>query len=210
MKEKLEGVRLNTIIFALLCIIFGLAMVIFKEITPETVGGMISAALVVIGLVWILQYIRKDLMSDFYRRDLVNGLFFVVLGIVVIVKLEQVLDLVPVILGMIILFCGMVKLQYSIDLARLKYTRWGLVLAFAVINILYGIIMIVEPKFISDVIYLLLGIGLIISGVTDVVTIFVVEHRIKNIKKDLEAAGKKMEIPQPESKKDVGVESKDK
>ena len=83
-------------------------------------------------------------------------------------------------LGFMVLISGILKLQSSINLIRLKSESWHIPFALAWINIVYGIIMLINP-FGEGTFFFLLGIAFVFSGITDVIVTIMVSLRIKKV-----------------------------
>ena len=119
------------------------------------------------GLISIICYLLRDAKENYYHNEFVFGLVGMVLGAAVLYKVEVIISLIPFILGILVLFSGCSKLQDAIDLKRLGYGSWIGMLVVAVINIILGIVLICNPFQAAIVLFRVLGVGLIISGVSD-------------------------------------------
>ena len=90
-----------------------------------------------------------------------------ILGIIVLAKRHLIISLIPLFLGILILVSGVKKLQNSFDMLRLKISGWLTVMILAAINIVFGTVMVVYSFESAAVITILIGAGLIYSGLTD-------------------------------------------
>ena len=68
------------------------------------------------GLVSIICYLLRDARENYYHNEFVFGILGIVLGAVVLYKVEIVISLIPFILGVLVLCSGCSKLQDAIDL----------------------------------------------------------------------------------------------
>lgn len=177
----LKNGKRNSITMAILATIYGLILIIWPDLNAKLLGYVIAGAIVFIGLVCIVQYIRKDVYKDFYKRELVWGLSLLFIGIIIFLKVDLIVGLLPFILGIIVLISGIVKLQNAFDLIRIDAPNWIPVMVLAVINVAFGIILIANPVWIANFIFVLIGVGLVFSGISDLVTYFLfgkVEKRV--------------------------------
>ena len=92
------------------------------------------------------------------------------LGILVLSKVEVIIALIPFLLGVLVLISGCSKLQDVIDMKRMNYGNWIVMLIFAVINVIFGILLMCNPFESANLLFRLIGIGLIFSGLTDCLT----------------------------------------
>ncbi len=183
-KERLKDLRSGSILPALFCLVYGIVLIIWPDISSNFICYAIGAAIMLVGVVFVIRYIRKDLVRDFYRKDLVIGLIAISLGLVALLRVELIKGLIPTILGIAVLFSGIVKLQNAIDMFRMQYTYWYFILILALLNIGFGILLIVEPIWIVDVVFVLIGCGLVYSGISDLVTLYFVSKTIRNMLKE--------------------------
>lgn len=183
MKNVIKQVKGNAILTALLSAVYGLVLIIWPDTSAKTLCYVVAATIILVGLMYIIQYIRKDVMQDFYRRELVYGVLALILGTIALFRVEIIQSVIPVILGVIVLYSGIVKLQNAFDLMRLHYQHWGWVMAFAVLNIVFALILLLKPIWIVDVLFVMIGIGLLYSGVSDLITIFLFSSSAKGIEK---------------------------
>jgi uncharacterized membrane protein HdeD (DUF308 family) len=69
-----------------------------------------------------------------------------------------------------VLISGLSKLQDVIDMNRMEYGNWVVMLVFALLNVALGVLLMCNPFESATILFRLIGIGLIFSGVTDVFT----------------------------------------
>lgn len=182
-KEKIFSNK-GAILTSILTALCGLVLVIWPSEIKKGICYAIATAIVIVGVVYIIQYAKKDVMRDFYRKDLTIGLIMLTLGIIAFIKWEAILNVIPVLLGILILYSGLSKLQNALDLMRLKAKSWLAIMIISILNILFGIIMIVEPAWVMDMLFVLLGIGLLFGGITDIVTMIFFQSHLKKMPND--------------------------
>lgn len=184
LKERLRDLRSSSVLPALLCLVYGIVLVIWPDISSNFICYAIGVAIMLVGVIFVIRYIRKDLVRDFYRKDLVIGLIAISLGLVALLRVELIKGLIPTILGIVVLFSGIVKLQNAIDMFRMQYTYWYIILILSLLNVGFGILLILEPIWIVDIVFVLIGCGLVYSGISDLVTLYFVSRTIKNMVKE--------------------------
>lgn len=183
-KEMYKKFRDNTEVSALLAIFVGLVFVIFPKITSHIVGYVIGTVVIIAGLILIAKYIKKDVRDDYYSHELVNGISLIIIGILVYIKVEVLTSFFQPVLGLIVLYSGVMKLQTAIDLARMKYNTWKLVMILSGINILLAVLLLLNPGFLATFSFVMIGIALIYSGVSSLFASHFFRKSIKNEKKN--------------------------
>lgn len=185
MKNLFENMRASGVITSILSILYGIILIIWAEQVANTICYAIGAAVILVGIAFIIQYIRKDIKSSYYQKELVSGIVAIIAGILVIANVELIQSIVPVILGFIILFSGIVKLQNSFDLMRLGQKNWWTVLIFAGFNIVFALFLLIKPTWFNDLLFVLIGVGMVISGISDLIITFILSKNVKKyIKED--------------------------
>lgn len=165
--KMLKELKWEAILTGVLYILLGIVALVVPETMQKTLGYVIGIVLIVAGLISIICYLLRDAKENYYHNEFVFGLVGMVLGAAVLYKVEVIISLIPFILGILVLFSGCSKLQDAIDLKRLGYGSWIGMLVVAVINIILGIVLICNPFQAAIVLFRVLGVGLIISGVSD-------------------------------------------
>lgn len=171
---------------ALLMVIAGLILLFMPELTLMTIANLIGFIVIIIGAIFLISYMgRKQLAAGNY--DLVKGLIIVCVGIFICVKSELVVSVLPVILGIGVAVSGILKLQHALDLRRMGYSTWIRIGVTAAISIFIGLLVIMNPF--STVAWLMrfVGIGLVYSGVTDLITTVYVSKKASEYYVDGEA-----------------------
>lgn len=141
---------------------------------------MLAAMLIIVGVISLINYLRKDISGILYRYDLVVGLSAVLGGILVIIKVDQLLSLIPVVLGFLVTISGILKMQNSVDMLRLGQGTWYVAFCMAILNIIFGIVLLIDP-FSRELLVYLLGAALIFSGITDLYVTISISHRLADL-----------------------------
>ena len=111
MNEKIKEYKIDNIVMGILSAVVGVILVIFPGTTLRMIGYLVSAALFLMGIVSIIIYMRRKTEDNFMKNDFLKGLVAITLGVCTILKVEVVISLLPLILGIIIIISGCSKLQ---------------------------------------------------------------------------------------------------
>ena len=177
----------EAILTGVLYILLGIVALVVPETMQKTLGYVIGIVLIVAGLISIICYLLRDAKENYYHNEFVFGLVGMVLGAAVLYKVEVIISLIPFILGILVLFSGCSKLQDAIDLKRLGYSSWAGMLVMAAINIILGIVLICNPFKAAIVLFRVLGVGLIISGVSDCFSTIYFARKFHKFKQEQDA-----------------------
>lgn len=185
--KLLKQLKWDALFMGVLYILLGIVALVIPETMERLLGFLIGAVLIIAGAVSMISYLLRDAHQNYYHNDFQHGLLGILLGIVVLYKVDIIISLVPFLLGTLVLVSGLSKLQDVIDLKRLEYGNWIFMLVLAVINIILGLILIFNPMAAAALLFRLMGIGLIFSGITDCVTTVYFAGKIRNYFADMNA-----------------------
>ena len=150
-----------------LYILLGIVALVIPETMEKSLGYLIGVVLIVGGAVSMISYLLRDAHQNYYHNDFLHGLIGIAAGILVLNKVEFIISVIPFLMGALILVSGCSKLQDVIDMKRLEYGNWVAMLAFAVVNVVLGIVLMCNPFQTAVLLFRLLGVGLIVSGAGD-------------------------------------------
>ena len=185
--KMLKELKWEAILTGVLYILLGIVALVVPETMQKTLGYVIGIVLIVAGLISIICYLLRDARENYYHNEFVFGLVGMVVGAAVLYKVEVIISLIPFILGILVLFSGCSKLQDAIDLKRLGYSSWAGMLVMAAINIILGIVLICNPFKAAIVLFRVLGVGLIISGVSDCFSTIYFARKFHKFKQEQDA-----------------------
>ena len=153
--------------------------------------AVIFIALGIVLILWpvsLINYLRKDISGIIYRYDLVVGLCAILGGILVIVKVDKLTDLIPAVLGFLVTMSGIMKMQNSVDMLRLGHGTWHVAFAMAIVNIVAGIVLLMNPFEAAQILIMCLGIALVYSGITDLYVTISISRRLSRLKTEIVVA----------------------
>lgn len=185
--KLLKQLKWDALLMGVLYILLGIVVLLIPETMERLLGFLIGGVLIIAGAVSMISYLLRDAHQNYYHNDFLHGLLGILLGILVLYNINFIISLVPILLGTLVLVSGLSKLQDVIDLKRLEYGNWIFMLVLAVINIVLGLVLIFNPMAVATLLFRLLGVGLIFSGLTDCVTTIYFAGKIKNYFADLNA-----------------------
>ena len=164
----IKQLKWPVIVMALAYVVLGVVMIIYPDQTKTTITYLFAGFLIAIGIVNLIQYARMEAMMVVDRYDLAIGFSAVIGGILIFINIAKFLPMITMVLGFMLTFSGVMKLQNSVNLMRLRSAKWHIPFAMAVINIVYGVVMLIDP-FSEEILAVLLSLGFILSGITDVI-----------------------------------------
>ena len=178
--ETVKKIKWSIIILAVAYIILGVVIIISPGKTLNIFSYILAATLIIFGTVNLIQYMRTDAMEVFNKYDLVIGFSAIIGGVLIILNVDKFQDIILIALGFMVTISGVLKFQNSINLLRLKANNWQVTFGMAIINIVYGIILLINP-FAIELFLILLGIGFVLSGLTDIIVTVMISSTLSKI-----------------------------
>jgi uncharacterized membrane protein HdeD (DUF308 family) len=184
----LKQLKWNLILLAVIFIALGIVLILWPGATMKTICYLLAAMLLALGVASLINYLRKDISGIIYRYDLVVGLCAILGGILVIVKVDKLTDLIPAVLGFLVTMSGILKMQNSVDMLRLGHGTWHVAFAMAIVNIVAGIVLLMNPFEAAQILIMCLGIALVYSGITDLYVTISISRRLSRLKTEIVVA----------------------
>ncbi len=153
-----------------------LGIILFLKPTEATtvIIIVIGIVAVVLGIVNIISYFRTSPQQSSLHRSLAAGLMEVLAGCFCIFQYEWFFDAFSVIArlyGVVLIFAGLDKLQWTVDLIRLRRSYWHSALLDTVFTLVIAMIIFINPFSSAKFLWSFIAIALIVSAVIDIITI---------------------------------------
>lgn len=173
MKEK----RTKLIVAAVAYIIIGLILLIFPTLTAKVVAYVFATVMLLAGIYGLISYFTSR--PELTNRGLYYGLLAILIAIFIYSRINLVISIVPVLLGFSIALSALMTFQQTIDMLRLKLKGWIPMLVVAILNLVLGILVILNPFASAAALMSIVGIGLLFSGISDIVAILYISDKLK-------------------------------
>jgi len=186
----------NRIVFAIGASVLGIILLIWPGTSLIIMAKCIGAAVAIGGLFAAYQFFR-DHDSAVKSLLLVMAAVMIICGVVIFLHPEELVKLIPMIMGILVLLSGIINLGETFTLSRQRYNRWWLSLIIAVLTIGAGIFLITRAFSLAALITRIAGGILLFDGVSDLWVI----SRVSKADKDAQPVDVKAE----EVKTDAGT-----
>ena len=186
-KKAVRVARVNKIIEAVVMIVFGLALVIWSGTAMLVVFRVIAALVAIAGIAVIVGFMFGR--SNVYGSSvgLFGGVIAAVLGMYLFFNPDILVALGPTIIGLIIIVTGIVDVTEAIHIERQHSGGTTAALVIGVIELILGVIFIMNPDVIQNILFILMGLCLIADGITDIWVMFQIGKTAKDVAADIAA-----------------------
>ena len=146
MNSFLNTIRSNTLAQAVVSLLFGLFRLVWPGATVITVVYLLAAWLAVSGIASLV------------------GVFYLVLALIVFIFPEPIASVGAVVLGVVLVLCGVVSLVRALELKPLGGYQWILGAILSALVAIGGVLIITNPFGATSAFVMVLGIVLIVNG----------------------------------------------
>ena len=149
----------------------------------STIIIVLGAALIVMGIVSLVQYFRSTPEDAAEKQDLTRGLLEIAGGLFCVLNsgwLISVFPILTILYGVAMLVSGIAKIQWAVDKIRLKTGKWALTAISAVLTVICAVIILCNPFSSTTVLWIFIAVILIVEAVIDLIsTIFFKDNKEK-------------------------------
>lgn len=182
-KNSIENVYNMMIIYSLitsiLSIIVGLVLIFLPTVSNKVVGIIVGVIILIFGINAVYKYFHRD-GAKIYSLNIVFGVLYSILGVVIILYPYSVMEFVTVCLGLFIIINGATKVNYGLWLKRGSEDSWLVTLVTGIFLVVLGIMVVFNP-FSAFTLTQLSGAFLIIVGILNVSDTILFKKRAKEI-----------------------------
>lgn len=164
---------------ALITIITGIVLLLVPELNGKVLGIIVGIIFLIEGINSIYKYFHRE-GAKLYNLNLVFGVIYAVLGVVIILVPSSVVEFITVCLGIYMIVNGASKVNYALWLKRGNEDSWLITLATGILVAIVGVLVIFNP-FASLTLTKLAGAFLIITGILDFMDTILFKNRSKEI-----------------------------
>ena len=173
LKQALKKLKIQASAAAIALIIIGLMFIIFRDTSLNVICYVAGALIMVWGVLCLFAFFVTGITKG-NASDLALGLTLVLVALILLIKPWVITGILTVLFGIALIVDGAVKLQQFVSMNKAKIkSRWA-VLAFAVISLVLGILIVFDPF--GSTIMIFAGIALIVAGVMDLCAIGLIKN----------------------------------
>lgn len=169
--EKLKK-SMGKIVVCLCEIAVGVVLLVNPDSFTKMVITGVGILLCILGAIAVINYFRADPAEAALSQELTRGVLALMLGVFCIYKSGWIVNTflpIVVLYGVAALVIGVLKLQWTVDMIRLKADGWIPTAVAAALSIILGLVIIFSPK---SSMWTFIAIALIVTGAVDAVSVF--------------------------------------
>ena len=173
--------KIGYIVMSVMFCIAGALFIALPDISITMIGISMGIAMSVFGIVKLVGYFSRDLFRLAFQFDLELGILLLVLGLIVLIRPDDLMTFICIALGISILTDGLFKVQIALDSKRFGIKSWWVILALAVVTGTIGVFLIFRSAKSAQFLTVLLGVSILAEGIlnlyTVISTVLIIKHQ---------------------------------
>lgn len=180
MKDIFKRTAIISILTSIVFAILGIIMIANPVATIEIVASVLGITIIVIGAEKIIGYFVLRGNQDFFNYELIYGIIAILFGIIIMTHASTFAAIVRIIIGIWIVYAGLMKINMSLKLKAVGIKSWTIVLTLSIISLLAGILVMFTN---TASIVIVTAVVMIIYAIADIIDEFIF---MKNLDKIIE------------------------
>lgn len=165
MEDFLKKTGWTSIITSIVTAIVGVVIICNPMVTMKIVAYALGAVFIVFGLVKLISYFMAKGTYDFYNYEIIYGILAIIIGIITIVYSGTIGTIFRIIIGVWILYSGLMRLGLVSKLKKLQINEWKYALVIAILILICGVYVLLK----AETIGIAIGIAILIYSIMDIV-----------------------------------------
>ena len=175
----------SAVIESLALIVLGILFIILQDTMITVLAYIIGTFFIVKGGFQIVTYFMEKGQNDFFNNGLLSGVVSLLIGIAALVIGDDIANVFRVVLGVIIIYEALTRINTAMKLANAKIDSWKYILIVALMILVIGVFI----TFNTGAVITLIGWMMILTGIIgiigDVMFIQHVNNLVEQLTKEL-------------------------
>lgn len=177
-KKFFTKLKWEKLVTAIVAIVLGIVFVADPNGSGDAVCKVAGVAMIVLAAAMLIRYFTS---AQLFPENLIFSAVLLLLGIFFIAKSGVVMTVLGLFFGIFLVIDGASKVRDGIDEAKAKMQGWWIWFILALLTIVLGVLVMFGESVMT-----LLGVSLIVDGVSDIVTTLWLSAGVRRVKKEIE------------------------
>ncbi len=155
----------SAIIESLALLILGILFIVLQETMIQVLAYIVGAFFIVKGGFQIINYFMVKGQNDFLNNGLLSGVVSVLIGIAALVIGDDIATIFRVVIGIIIIYESLVRINTTTKLAAAKVSVWKYILIVALVMLVLGVFV----TFNEGAVIILIGWMMVLTGLVGII-----------------------------------------
>ena len=177
MKNK----NISKFITSLVYVALGAALIAEPRLVEDMFSYLLAGAAVIIGLLNLVTYLFTNVETRITDNSngFALGISLIILGIFILAESAMFIMLIPFVLGFMITFKGIEGIQNMLNLRKFGQKMPKALLIMSLVIAGFGILVMINPFSTKKILLAMLGVGLVVSGLFDLIADILFTAKLK-------------------------------
>ncbi len=187
----------SSVTSSIILFILGLLLFLKPDTVIHVVALILGIFIIVVGIFALLKYFRAEQKNGMIRFNIIYGGVCIVSGLILALTPSAIASILPIVLGIWMIISSLLKIQYALNMKEAGSTSWIPTFTLAMITLVVGILLVINPWRGAQVILQIVGGFLMAYALLDVIASFLLNKETKTLMKVIDA-----DIPDAEIKEE--------
>ena len=159
-----KKLKWNLILMSVLYLGLGIFLLLVPGTALNIVCYALGGVVLACAAVQLIRYFAVERGIFQSQLTLVSGLICLGLGAFLILRSDIVVRILPIVFGLFVIFDSLGRVQNALELRRCGYGSWKGFLLLALLSVVLGVVMIVDPFGAMETLVMAIGVILVIEG----------------------------------------------
>jgi uncharacterized membrane protein HdeD (DUF308 family) len=192
MKELTNKIFWTSIVSTLVIMSFGILLYAFPGTVIKSITIGLAVIFMIIGVVPIINYFRfrrEGLTTTF---SFMMGVFCIVVGLILLLNENILGTIIPIITGVWLIINSINRIAIAMDLRDENVSFWSITLVYAIIVLVCGVLLILDPVNGGRLVTKTIGIIICIYSLVDLANLITLRIKAKQVVKEVKNEIKKI------------------
>lgn len=173
-----EKIKSNFTWVSIIYVVLGLVLLFWPAASMLVICRLFGTALMIFGVVKLVMHVISGGDEFIAYADVSTGVIAAVLGLLLLVRPQMFISILPMLLGILIVVDSAMRVQSTWALRKVGYGRWWIELIFAAVTLVLGILLVVNPFEGMSMAVSIMGAFLLLDGIANLFDIFYISRKI--------------------------------
>lgn len=165
MDKVLKSTKVSIILSSFFSVLLGIVLLCYPQLTMTAICYTFGGILLLCALFHVFLCIKNKSKNILFSINLIIAVIAGAMGIWIMIKPSMVTNIVPVIFGVVLIFYFLIDGKQTFELKDKFYSSWWIILLLTFINVVFAVLLFVNPFKDQKTLIVAIGIGLIYNGI---------------------------------------------
>lgn len=186
--KTLKSIKFSMLLISCIFITIGIMLLLNNKESYELIMKILVYGLVISGVFSMIKYFFTNVRRRFKQDDFIIGALLISIAMLLYITKDGAAYLTEKILALAIIISGLHKIQDMFDSIALGKKTVGIYLFGFVICAGLGVLFLFDIIKSENLFYVLLGLGMCVSGISDLVSNFYLASTIGNLEENIKTS----------------------